>query len=78
MNETREFYRSKLSALLEDLPEGQLKEVYHFAIFLKNSSDESNTQTVLPTVPVNHLRSLMGIIAAGGDALRDTEALYHV
>lgn len=77
MSEINESYRTKLSMLLEDLPETQLKEIYHFGIFLKNWSDASNTKIPLPSVPVNHLSSLMGIISAGGDAVRDTEDLYN-
>jgi len=74
---TKEFYRTKLMTLLDDLPEAQLREVYHFTIFLKNWTEEDVTGSAVPSAPVSHLRSLLGLIAVSGDAVQETEDIYH-
>lgn len=70
-------YRQKLHLLLDELPARELREVYHFAIFLRQQYAEERTARGVPTVPAEHLRSLIGLTEIGGDALRDTEALYQ-
>lgn len=77
MTVIRELYHTKLVTLLHGLPEAQLREVYHFTVFLKNWSEEDRTDSATPSVPMSHLRSLSGLIAAGGDAVQETEDIYH-
>ena len=71
-------YRQKLQVLLDELPATELREVYHFTIFLHTQMGKEEPPTAFPTVPVSHLRSLSGLIEIGGDAVQDTEDLYHV
>lgn len=70
-------YRQKLHILLDELPDTEIREVYHFTIFLHNQRWQEEPSADIPFMPAEHLRSLMGLIAIGGDALRDTEALYE-
>jgi len=70
-------YRQKLQVLLDELPAPEIREVYHFTIFLHNQRKKEDALPELPTVPVSHLRSLAGLIEIGGDALQDSEDLYH-
>lgn len=71
-----EVYRQKLQVLLDELPDTEIREVYHFTIFLHNQRKKEDVAPELPTVPVSHLKSLAGLIEVGGDALQDTEDLY--
>ena len=70
-------YRQKLQVLLDELPATEIREVYHFTVFLHTQMGKEEPPAAFPTVPAEHLRSLVGLIAIGGDALRDTEDLYH-
>lgn len=45
-------------------------------VFLKEHFADEITETDLPSVRVDHVSSLLGLIAVGGDAVQDTEALY--
>jgi len=77
MQPATEVYRQKLHVLLDELPATEVREVYHFMIFLHNQMEKEEALPELPTVPVSHLRSLAGLIEVGGDAMQDTEDLYH-
>lgn len=78
MKADRNVYKNKLLTILNNLPETQLREIYHFTIFLSNrSSYEDVIDSELPAVPISHLHSLSGLIAVGGDAVKETEELYH-
>jgi hypothetical protein len=70
-------YRQKLQALLDELPAGELRQVYYFTIFLHNQLGKEEPPADFPTAPVEHLQSLVGLISLGGDALQDTEAVYE-
>lgn len=67
----------KLQVLLAELPPEEIREVYHFTLFLHEHTGKKESAAEFPAVPADHLRSLAGLIAVGGDALRDTEALYE-
>jgi hypothetical protein len=77
MHVATEVYRQKLQMLLDELSASELREVYHFTVFLHQRRGKKEALTELPSVPAEHLRSLVGLIAIGGDALRDTEELYQ-
>lgn len=68
--------RQKMRILLDELPTAELREVYHFAIFLHHHAGKDEAAASIPSMPAAHLRSLAGLIAVGGDALLDAEALY--
>ncbi len=72
-------YRQKLQVLLDELPPADIREVYHFTLFLRKQTEmeKEEPQAEFPTVPAEHLRSLIGLTDIGGDALHDTEALYE-
>jgi hypothetical protein len=70
-------YRQKLQVLLDELPATEIREVYHFTVFLHTQMGKEEPPATFPTVPVSHLRSLSGLIEVGGDAVQDTEDLYH-
>lgn len=76
MHVVHNMYRNKLIQLLDELPDVQLREVYHFTIFLKEHFANEISETDVPSVQADHLSSLLGLIAIGGDAVQDTEALY--
>lgn len=66
-------YRHKLVRLLDELPDFQLREVYHFTVFLKEHFADELQETDTPSVRVDHINSMLGLIAVGGDAVQDTE-----
>jgi len=70
-------YRHKIIALLNELQEMQLQEVYHFTVFIKNYKDSQVDRDDLPAVGIDHLNSLMGLTSIGGDAFQDSEDLYN-
>lgn len=70
-------YRKKLTMLLNDLPESQVQEVYHYTIFIKERFSINKTLPELPSVQAAHLGSLLGLVELGGDALKDTEDVFR-
>ena len=65
--------------LLDELPSDKLVEVLDFVQFLKERKREQSgtaSRIEVKTVPASHLKSLLGLISIGGDALEDTERLY--
>ncbi len=70
-------YRQKLHVLLDELPAVELRQIYYFTIFLHNQIGKEESLAAFPTVPVEHLQSLVGLVSIGGDALQDTEDLYE-
>ena len=74
METVQDAYRNKLMILLDDLPEFQLRELYHFAVFLKERFRDEVSEDDVPSFPAEHLNSLIGLIAVGGDAVEDTDS----
>jgi hypothetical protein len=72
-----ESYRQKLHVLLDELPTAEIREVYHFTVFLHEQRGKAELPSEFPAVPLSHLRALAGLIDIGGDAVQDTEDLYH-
>ena len=70
-------FRKKLTKLLNELPDSQVQEVYHFTIFLKERFAKSEVSEDSPSVHAGHPASLLGLVALGGDALKDTEDIYN-
>ena len=70
-------YRNKLIMLLDELGESQLREIYHFSVFLKERFADEFNASGLPFVQAEHLSSLLGLTALGGDALKDTENIFN-
>ena len=70
-----EVYRQKLHSLLDELSVTEVREVYHFTIFLHNQHKQEEFAADIPSMPAEYLRSFVGLVAIGGDALRDSEAL---
>ena len=65
--------------LLDELPSDKLVEVLDFVQFLKERQREQGgmaSRIEVKAVPASHLKSLLGLISIGGDALEDTERLY--
>ncbi|MFQ5631530.1 MAG: hypothetical protein ACE5I1_22390 [bacterium] len=77
MEATIDDYKSKLLSLLDELPEPQIREVYHFTAFHKKHFTEESNASGVPSVRADHLASLIGLTKIGGDALKDTEELYY-
>ncbi len=77
MELAHEMYRNKLVRLLNELPDFQLREVYNFTLFLKEHSGRQNrAECDVPSVQASQVKSLFGLVAAGGDAVQDAEELY--
>jgi hypothetical protein len=72
-----EEYRQKLHVLVDELPATEISEIYHFTMFRYAQKGKVEPREEVPSVPAEHLRSLVGLIAIGGDALHDAEALYE-
>lgn len=72
--------RPELLRLLDDLPQPKQVELLNFARFLRQqttATDEQRENAVtLHGVPADTLFHLTGLVALGGDAVQDTEALY--
>lgn len=77
MQPATDVYRQKLHILLDELLDVEVREVYHFTIFLHQQVRKEAPAAQVPSMPAGHLRSLAGLTAVGGDALRDAEALYE-
>lgn len=69
--------RQKLHMLLDELPDVEVREVYYFTIFLHQQVRTEAPSAEVPSMPAEHLRSLAGLTAVGGDALRDAEIFYE-
>ena len=76
-------FRPELLRVFDGLPLPQQREVLNFARFLRQQvkADEpvtaaSSPQIELRVAPATTLSDLTGLIALGGDAYADTEALY--
>lgn len=71
---------SELLRLLDELPQSKQMELLNFARFLHRQTlgVEETEEGVAKLRPVlaDTLVHLTGVLALGGDALRDTEALY--
>lgn len=71
--------KDSLLEVLDSLPPERQAEVLDFALYLKQKTTvepKAASSIVLRTVPASHLKSLLGLISVGGDALEDTERLY--
>ena len=75
--------RPELWRLLDVLPPSKQAALLDFARFLHEQSradrpmvESYPTAPELHAVPAETLKSLTGLVALGGDALIDTEALY--
>lgn len=74
--------KPELLFLLEDLPLAKQLEVLDFARFLSQQAKDAASQPSprgyvdLRLAPASSLLPLTGVVALGGDALADTEALY--
>ena len=68
--------RQKMRILLDELPSAELRELYHFALFLHHHIGHEEIAGKMPSMPAGQLRSFAGSLAVGGDALLDAEALY--
>ena len=51
-----EVYRQKLRVLLDELPAIEIREVYHFTMFLHTQMEQEELRPEFPTVPAKHLR----------------------
>lgn len=68
---------SELVRLLDSLPPSKQREVLTFARFLRQQvQTEAGESAALRPVPADTLVPLTGVVALGGDAVADTEALY--
>jgi hypothetical protein len=74
--------RPELLRLLDDLPPARQTELLDFARFLHQQAAETGfaespaAPIELRLAPATTLAGLTGIVALGGDAVVDTEALY--
>ena len=71
--------KDSLLEVLDSLPPERQAEVLDFALYLKQKATvepKAASGIVLRTAPASHLKSLLGLISIGGDALEDTERLY--
>lgn len=77
---TASVIRPDLLRLLDDLPQPKQVELLNFARYLRQqtlAADEKHeTGVALHQVPADTLVQLTGLVALGGDAVEDTEALY--
>ncbi|MBU0510225.1 MAG: hypothetical protein KKD28_04180 [Chloroflexi bacterium] len=64
--------------VLDELPSERIAEVLYFAVFMKERAGEEKRISRIPlkSMPANHLKYLVGLVAWGGDALEDAERLY--
>lgn len=79
MGEIAEDFKGQLLKTLGDLPPQEMRELLDFATFLQervNRRCKSAPPSRFQTVPASALSLLTGAVSLGGDALRDTEALY--
>ena len=80
LKEVRAVYQSGTLSLLDalDLPEGTQVRVLIESVQLPDADQRPARGSVYPThlVPAERLDALTGLIAVGGDALADSEALY--
>ncbi len=73
--------REALIKIIDDLPEEKLAVVLDFASYIRERltpEDAKSGKQNLKTVPATQLESLVGIVALGGDALKDAERLYEI
>ncbi|MEW6366058.1 MAG: hypothetical protein AB1714_15620 [Acidobacteriota bacterium] len=70
--------KAALMETLQDLSADDIKELVDFAAYLRNKShrDGALRQDQLRALPASSLAALTSIASLGGDALRDSEALY--
>ena len=71
--------KDSLLEVLDSLPLDRQAEVLDFALYLRQKTavePKAASRIVLRTVPASHLKSLLGLVAIGGDAVEDTERLY--
>jgi hypothetical protein len=72
--------RPELLRLLDDLPQSKQVELLNFARFLREQATGTRHQGLEPlklrSVPSDSLTRLTGLVALGGDAVIDAEALY--
>ena len=66
--------RQAIVKLLDELPSDKLVEVLDFVQFLKERKREQSgtaSRIVLKAVPVEYLKGLGGLVAWGGDAVKE-------
>ncbi len=72
--------RPELLRLLYDLPQSKQDELLNFARFLRQQvtalDDQPDEATAVKAAPADSLVRLTGLVALGGDAVTDAEALY--
>jgi hypothetical protein len=75
--------KSELLRLVETLPPEQQAQILEFACFLHEQTRAEAIKKVIPPprivvrpLPATTLTNLTGVVALGGDAVADTEALY--
>lgn len=72
--------RPELLRLLDDLPQPKQIELLNFARFLRQQTTAADIHhenaVALHRVSANTLVHLTGLVALGGDAVLDAEALY--
>lgn len=72
--------RPELLRLLDDLPQPKQIELLNFARFLRQQviavDDQPGDTMAIKAAPADSLVHLTGLVALGGDAVIDVEALY--
>ncbi len=66
--------KQRVVRVLDDLRDKQAAEVLDFALFLKQRTRPRHavpSKVMVRPVPVEHLDALTGLVAWGGDALKD-------
>jgi hypothetical protein len=81
MSVAKTFNKHLLLQIVDELPEEQATEVYLFALFLKERSkfiSATSHDVIVKTLPAAQLKTLVGTVAWGGDAVEDSERLYEL
>lgn len=75
--------KSELLRVLETLPPERQAQILEFACFLHRQTRADTAEKLVPSarievrpLPATTLTNLTGLVALGGDAVADTEALY--